>query len=120
MADAMTRIFPPPEPPPQKHEVCMPRITVRQLNRRGACLSQITEFRMRFGREAEVTVVACAIVCHDFDFEWATAELLHDDHSLEVEKAVAARLDLHPHDNYDLVVAEEFAKKYREVYPNVP
>jgi len=34
---------------------CTPRITVRQLNRRGACLDQVTRFRMRFGRAATVT-----------------------------------------------------------------
>lgn len=97
----------------------VPRITVRQLNRRGACLSQVTAFRMRFGQEAEVTIEACSAVCHDFDFEWAMAELLHRDHCDEVEEAIALRIDA-KNENYNLVVAEEFARKYMEVYPNVP
>ena len=103
---------------------CTPRITVRQLNRRGACLAQVTEFRMHFGREVEITVEACAAVCHDFDFEWATDELLHESHGNEVYAALNARLDpAHEspdRENYELVLAEEFARKYVEVYPNVP
>jgi len=123
----MTRkpvVFPPPEPEPPKHTVCTPRITVRQLNRRGACLAQVTEFRMRFGSEVEVTLEACVAVAHDFDFEWAADELLHEPHANAVWAALNQRLDP-AHDspdreNYDLVLAEEFARKYVEVYPNVP
>jgi len=105
---------------------CVPRITVRQLNRRGACLSQVTDFRMRYGTEATITVEACVEVAHSFDFEWATDELLHEQHAAEVWAAtnqhrpanwVTAGWDVKP---YELALAEEFAKKYMEVYPNVP
>lgn len=101
---------------------CVPRITLRQLNRRGACLAQVNSFRMRFGKEVEITVERCVEFAHEFDFEWATTDLLHDDHSIEVEHAVFERRPSAGWDakGYELVLAEEFAKKYMEVYPNVP
>jgi len=123
-------VWPPPEPPPEpppKHTVCPPRITVRQLNRRGACLDQVTRFRMRFGNQALVTLEACIAVCHEFDFEWATDELLHEPHAHAVWATVSCRFDskdestrAHARSLYKLVLAEEFARKYVSVYPNVP
>jgi hypothetical protein len=124
------KVWPQPAPPPPEHtQRPLPRITVRQLNRRGACLSQITEFRMRFGAEAIVTVEICAALCSEFDFEWATDELLHEQHAGDVWHALTERLDLGPDHHpsnakdlrrYERILAEEFAKKYISVYPNVP
>lgn len=97
----------------------VPRITVRQLNRRGACLDQVTRFRMRFGNEALITVETCVEVADEFSFEWACDALLHVHHGEEVERVVRERMR-DPSSVYETVLAEEFAKKYMEVYPNVP
>lgn len=95
-----------------------PKITLGQLNRRGACLDQLIEFKSRYGNEAVVTVERCVEVADVFAFDWAINFLLHNPHMFEAWEAADRRLE--EEDDYDRVCAEEFARAYIKAYPNVP
>jgi hypothetical protein len=106
----------------------VPVITVEQLNRRGACIADILRFKNLYGDATEVTVAKAVHVCSIFDFGWAMVELLHEQHGKQVFDAIAKRCAPPPGEtewtdgetSLLQATAEEFARKYVEVYPNVP
>lgn len=105
-----------------------PKITAEQLNKRGACLPEILMFKRMFGNETVVTVALASSVAHLFDFGWAIHELLFEDDCKAVFDAIIKRC-VPPPDKENWVdgstslltaTAQEFARKYVEVYPHVP
>lgn len=106
----------------------VPKITAAQLNKRGACLPDILTFKRMFGDETVVTVVKAKSVAHIFDFGWAAHELLFEQDCKAVYDAVIRRCVPPPDkENWEdgstsllEATAEEFARKYVEVYPCVP
>jgi 6-phosphofructokinase len=105
------------------YDLPVPKITTAKLRERNACLDQIALFKRLFGSEVVVTVELAVKHADDFDFEWATDNLLFEDDAMKVYANVfdyVNRTGSPSQYDYDAVLAREFATTYINAYPRVP
>jgi hypothetical protein len=69
----------------------MPKtLTYAQLKSAGACANQRKQFKTLFGLSVEVTEALCLFVSDQFDWDWASRNLLSPAAQAEVDKVRAA------------------------------